>query len=117
MFKGIGQMASLVKQAKDMQERMQEMKENLRRLKVEGTAGGGMVVVTMNGEQQALSCSIEKTLIESGDKELLEDLVVTAINQALERSKEAAVTEMQKITGGLDLSAIGDTLSKLGLGG
>jgi len=117
MFKGLGQMASLVKQAQEMQGKMQAVREGLRRLKVEGSAGGGMVTIEMTGEQQVVACRIEKSLMESGDCEMLEDLVVTAVNQASEKARQASMQEMQKLTGGVDLSAFGDTLSKLGLGG
>ena len=116
MFKGIGQMAALMKQAQEMRGRMHEVQENLRRLKVEGATGGGMVKVEMNGQQQMLACQIDSALLQSGDGEMLEDLLVAAVNQALEKSKEAATQEFAKVAGGLDLSALGETLSKLGLG-
>lgn len=117
MFKGLGQFASLMKQAHEIQGRMKDVQENLRRVKVEGTAGAGMVTVEMNGQQQALSCRIEPSLFESGDREMLEDLVLAAMNQAIEKSKMAAAEEMGKLTQGLDLGGMGDALSKLGLGG
>jgi len=122
MFKGLGKMASLVKQAGKMRGQMQEMQEhirlaqeNLRRQKVEGSAGGGMVKVEMNGQQQLLACRIDSTLIKAKDREMLEDLVVGAVNQALEKSKELMADEMSKVTTGLDLSSLNDTLSQLGL--
>ena len=83
MFKGLGQFASLMKNAHEIQGRMKEMQEALRRLKVEGTAGGGMVTIEMNGQQQVLACRIEQSLFDSGDREMVEDLVVAAVNQAL----------------------------------
>lgn len=116
MFKGLGQMASLVKQAQALRGRMHEVQENLRRLKVGGAAGGGMVRVEMSGQQQMLACHIDTSLLQSGDQEMLEDLLVAAVNQALDKSKEAAAQEFAKVAGGLDLSGLGDTLSKLGLG-
>ncbi|MBI3863548.1 MAG: YbaB/EbfC family nucleoid-associated protein [Planctomycetia bacterium] len=116
MFKGLGQFASLMKNAQEIQGRMKEMQEALKRLKVEGTAGGGMVAVEMNGQQQVLSCRIEPALFESRDREMVEDLVVAAVNQALDKVKQAAAEEMGKLTGGLDMPGIGDALSKLGLG-
>jgi nucleoid-associated protein EbfC len=117
MFKGLGQIASLMKQAHEIQGRMKDMQENLRRIKVEGTAGAGMVTIEMNGQQQALGCRIEPSLFESGDREMIEDLVLAAVNQALEKSKQAAAEEMGKLTNGLDLGGMTDSLSKMGLGG
>src|SRR5215471_6266427 len=106
MFKGLGQIASIVKQAQEMRGRMNEMQEVLRRMKVEGTSGGGMVTVEMNGQQQLLACHIEKSLFESGDREMVEDLVVAAANHALAKVKQAVADEMGKLTGGLDMSAV-----------
>jgi len=116
MFKELGQFASLMKNAHEIQGRMKDMQENLRRLKAEGTAGGGMVTVEVSGQQRVLSCRIEQTLFDAGDRELVEDLVVAAVNQALEKIQQAATDEMGKLTGGLDVSHLNDALSRLGLG-
>jgi DNA-binding YbaB/EbfC family protein len=116
MFKGIGQLASLMKNAHEIQGRMKELQEALRRLKVEGTAGGGMVTIEMNGEQRVLNCRIEPALLSSGDSEMIEDLVVAAVNQALDKVKQAAAEQMGKIAGGIDMPGISDALSQLGLG-
>ena len=116
MFKGLGQVASLMKNAHIIQGRMKDMQEGLRRLKVEGTAGGGMVTVEMNGQQQVLSCRIEQSLFDAGDREMVEDLLAAAVNQALEKVKQATADEMEKLTGGLDMSGLRDALSQLGLG-
>ena len=117
MFKGLANIASLMKQAQEMQGRMADMQEHLRRQHVEGAAGGGMVTVQMNGQQQMLSCRIEPSLMQSGDREMIEDLTVAAVNQALERSKELAAQELSKLTGGMNLPGMGDLMSKMGLGG
>jgi DNA-binding YbaB/EbfC family protein len=114
MFKGLGQFASLLKNAGEIQGRMQEMQENLKRLKVSGSAGGEMVTVEMNGQQQVLSCRIEESLFASGDREMVEDLVVAACNQALEKSREAAAAEMNKLAGGFDVPGLTDALARLG---
>ena len=116
MFKGLGQIASLMKNAQEIQGRMKEMQENLRHLKAAGTAGGGMVTVEVNGQQQVLSCRIEPSLFDAGDREIVEDLVVAAANQALEKIKQTVADEMGKLTGGLDISGLNDTFSQLGLG-
>jgi len=117
MFKGLGQLASLMKQAQQLQGRMKDMQEILRKLKVEGTAGGGMVTVEMNGQQQLLACRIEESLFESHDRELVEDLVVAAVNQAMEKVRQTTAEEMSKITGGMDVPGLSNALSDLGLGG
>jgi DNA-binding YbaB/EbfC family protein len=114
MFKGLGQIASFMKQAQEIQGRMKDLQETLRRLKIEATAGGGMVTVEMNGQQQLLNCRIEKSLVESGDREMIEDLVVAAVNQALEKVKQAGAEEMSKIAGGMDLPGLSETLAQLG---
>lgn len=117
MLKGLGNIASLMKQAQEMQGRMGDMKEILGKLRVEGTAGGGMVTVVATGQQQIVDCTIEPSLIEEGDREMIEDLVVAAVNVALKKAADAAAEEMAKITGGLNIPGIGDALSQLGLGG
>ena len=114
MSKRLGQFASLMKNAHEIQGRMKEMQETLRRLKVEGSAGGGMVKIEINGQQQVLGCQIEPSVIESGDRELLEDLVVAAVNQALDKLKQATAEQMERMTGGLDIPGINDALSQLG---
>lgn len=116
MFKGLGQLASLMKNAHEIQGRMKDMQENLRRLKAEGTAGGGMVTVEVNGQQQVLACRIEQSLFDAGDREMVEDLVVSAVNQALDKIKQAAAEEMGKLAGGIDMSSLNDSLAQLGLG-
>ncbi len=116
MFKGLGNMASMMKQAQEMQGKMKEMQESLGSLKVEGSAGGGMVVVEASGHQKILSIRIEEELIGTDDKEMLEDLITAATNQALDKAKELAAEEMAKLTGGMDLPGLGDAMSQLGLG-
>ena len=117
MFKGLGNIASIMKQAQEMQGRMKDVQENLSRIKVQGTAGGGMVTVEANGQQKILGCTVEDSLMESGDKEMVEDLVVAAVNQALDKAKQAAADEMANVTGGMNLPGLDEALSKFGLGG
>ncbi|MFN0054606.1 MAG: YbaB/EbfC family nucleoid-associated protein [Planctomycetales bacterium] len=114
MFKGIGQVASMLKNASQIQGRMQELQESLRRVRVQGLAGGGMVSVEMNGQQQVLACHIDPAVFASGDREMIEDLLVGAFNQALDKVRQTTAEEMSKLAGGFDLSGLGETLSKLG---
>ena len=116
MFKGLGNMAALLRQAQEMQARVREMQERLGTLRVDGTAGGGMVTVTVNGQQKVLACRIEPSLLSAGDAEVVQDLVVAATNQALDKARETAQDELSKISGGMDVPGLGDALSKLGLG-
>jgi hypothetical protein len=117
MFKGLSNLAGLMKQAREMQSRAAEMKERLAGLRIEGTAGGGMVTVEVTGDQRVTGCRIEPSLFASGDREMVEDLLLAAVNQALDRSREAAASEMQALAGGLDLPGMNEALSSLGLGG
>lgn len=100
MFKNFGQM---MKQAQEMQERMQEMQERLASLEVTGSAGAGMVTVTMTAKGEARGVSIDPSLLSGEDKEVLEDLVVAAVNDAKSKAEAIGQEEMQKITGGLQL--------------
>ncbi len=94
-------MNSLLKQAQKMQEDMQKAQESLVNITVEGTSGGGMVKIIANAKMEVISVHIEEEVINTEDKEMLEDLVVAAINQALKAAQEKANEEMQKITGGM----------------
>lgn len=116
MFKELGQFASLMKQAQGMQGKIAESKERIANLKCEGIAGGGMVKVTVGGTMRILSCRIDPTLVQAGDTEMLEDLVVAATNQAMEKLLEQQAAEMSSITGGMNLSGLGDMLGGMGLG-
>ena len=94
-------MSQIMKQAQKMQEEMQKVQENLENITVEATAGGGMVKVVANCKLKILSISIEPLVYEEEDKEMLEDLVIAAVNQALENAQDKANEEIQKVTGGL----------------
>lgn len=108
-------MGALLKQAQKMQEEIAKIKQELAGMKVSGSSGGGMVVVTANGRQQILDVKIDKEVIDTSDTEMLEDLIVAAVNQALERSSELANEQMNKVTGGI-LSNIPDGLKIPGFG-
>ena len=94
-------MANLFKQAQKMQEQMEQVQASLGNMTVEGAAGGGMVTVTANGKQQIVSIKIDPEVLSDDDVEMLEDLVVAATNQALEKSQEMSQNEMQKVAGGM----------------
>ena len=117
MLKGIGNLAAIFKQAQQFQGKMSEMQENLGQVRVEGQAGGGMVTVEASGHQKILNIRVEESLLESNDREMLEDLLVAAVNQALDKAKEAAAEEMSKMTGDMNLPGLDDALAKFGLNG
>ena len=123
MFGNLGNMASLLKQAPEMmrqaqqmQERMGDMRDNLCKIRVEGSAGGGMVKVQATADQKIQAIQVEQSLLDSGDGEMLEDLLVAAVNQSLDKAKEAAAEEMGKMTGEMNIPGLNDALSKMGLG-
>ena len=100
MSKGLG---NIMKQAQMMQQKMARMQEELATREVEASSGGGMVTAVVNGRQQLLSLSIEKSVVDPEDVDMLQDLVMAAVNEALKKSQEMMQQEMAKITGGLSL--------------
>jgi DNA-binding YbaB/EbfC family protein len=100
MAKGLG---NIMKQAQMMQQKMMRIQKELEDKEVEATSGGGMVTATVNGKQQVVSLKIEPTVVDPEDPEMLEDLIVAAINEALKKSQEMAQEEMAKVTGGLNI--------------
>ena len=107
MASGFGDMQSLLKQAQDMQRRMQEAMRSLGDRRLEGTSGGGVVKATVNGNQELLSIKIDKAAVDPDDVETLEDLVTTAVRQALAAAKELREQETSKVTGGMNLPGMG----------
>jgi DNA-binding YbaB/EbfC family protein len=96
-------MGDLVRQAQRMQSKMAEVQASLKERVVEGTAGGGMVTVLVNGQQEPVAVKIDPEVIDPDDPALLEDLILAATRQALKKSKDLAQEEMSKATGGLSL--------------
>ncbi|MEA1950670.1 MAG: YbaB/EbfC family nucleoid-associated protein [Planctomycetota bacterium] len=113
MFKGLSGIGSLLKQAQEMGGRMQAINEELKTRRTTGSAGGDMVTVEVNGLNEVLACRIDQQLIDSGDRELIEDLVASAVNQALAKAKELHAEAMQSLTGGMELPGLDEAMSKL----
>jgi len=97
---GLGQM---MKQAQKMQAQILKIQEEMAERSVEASSGGGMVSVTANGKQEVLSVRIEREVVDPEDVEMLQDLVVAAVNEALKKAQEMVAEEMAKVTGGLQL--------------
>ena len=104
---GFGDMSSLLKQAQEMQKRMQEAERDLGERILEGTAGGGVVKVYVNGLQDVQAVKIDKAVVDPDDVDTLEDLLTGAVRQAMTASKELRQKEMGKITGGMNLPGAG----------
>jgi DNA-binding YbaB/EbfC family protein len=97
---------NIMKQAKKMQERMMELQEELALKTVEATAGGGMVAVTVNGKFEILSLRIEKEVVNPDDVEMLQDLIIAAVNEGIRKAQEMSASEMAKITGGMQIPGL-----------
>ena len=116
MFKGLGNLAnigSLIKQAQQMGGKLQQVTEELKTRRAEGSSGGGMIKVEVNGVGEVLSCRIDPSLVTSGDRELVEDLLPAAINQALAKAKELHADAMKSMAEGLDLPGLNAMLAQL----
>ena len=102
-MKGMGNM---MKQAQKLQSKMLKMQEELADKTVESSSGGGMVKVTANGRQQILSIQVEKEVVDPDDVEMLQDLILAAVNDALAKAQEMVSSEMSKLTGGLNIPGL-----------
>jgi hypothetical protein len=94
-------MANLQRMAQQMQRDMAKVQEELEHAVVEGTAGGGVVRATATGKQEVLSITIDPTAVDPDDVEMLQDLVLAAVNEALRASRELAEAKLGAVTGGL----------------
>ena len=99
-------MGNLLKQAQQLQTKMAKLQEELEEKTVEASSGGGMVTVVVNGRQEILSINIEPEVINPDDQEMLQDLILAAINDGLAKARNMVNEEMGKLTGGLNLPNI-----------
>jgi len=99
-------MNSIMQQAQQFQQNMARIQAELGQKTVTGSAGGGMVTVTANGQCEILSVVIERAIIVDTEADMLQDLIVAATNDALRKAKDLAKTEMGRLTGGLNLPGL-----------
>lgn len=99
-------MNQMMKQVKKMQEQMLKAQEELGAKTIDGTAGGGVVSVTVNGHKKVLSITIKPEAVDPEDVEMLQDLVLTAVNDALAKAEELANKDMGKYTGGMKIPGL-----------
>jgi nucleoid-associated protein EbfC len=100
-FKGMGQLAGLLRNLPKLQEEMKQMQERVAQISVEGDAGAGMVKVKVNGRFEVTSCAISEAALKLNDREMLEDLVKAAVNQALGKAREQVAEETSKVAMGM----------------
>lgn len=105
-MKGFGNINNIMQKAQEMQEELEEKKEELAKKEVEATSGGGMVTVVANGNEEVIDINIEEEVIDPEDTEMLEDLILAAVNNAKEKAQELKEEEMGDIAGGMDIPNI-----------
>ena len=103
MVKNLGK---LLKEAGKIREQISRIQEELSNRRVEATAGGGMVKAVVNGNQEIVSLQIEKEVVDPEDVEMLESLIIAAVNEAIRKSRQMLMEELTKITGGLPIPGI-----------
>ena len=112
MFKGLGNIASLMKNAQGISGRIDEASEELKTKRATGAAGGGMVEVEVNGLGQVLNVKIDPQLVENNEREMIQDLLPAAINEASSKAKKMHVEAMKEMTGGMSLPGMDDIIEK-----
>ena len=99
-------MNEIMRKAQEMQQTLSRVQNELAERRVTASVGGGMVTVTLNGRNELLSINIDKEVINPDDQSMLQDLIVSAVNEGIRKSQNMAQAEMRKITGGLNIPGI-----------
>lgn len=99
-------MSEIMRQAQQMQQKMSQVQNDLAGRTVSASVGGGMVSVTLNGKNELLSVRIDKEVINPEDQAMLQDLIVSAVNEGIKKAQDMAQAEMRKITGGINIPGI-----------
>ena len=102
-FPGGGNMNNLMKQAQKLQKQMEDMQKDLETAEFEASVGGGAVLVKVNGKKEITKISIKPEVLDPDDVEMLEDLVLSAVNEALRKAEEETASKMGKLTGGMNI--------------
>jgi nucleoid-associated protein EbfC len=113
MFKGLSNLAGVFKAAQQLSGQMDKLAEEMKTRRTTGSAGGGMVEIEVNGMMEVLGCRIDPQLSAQNDRELVEDLVVAAMNQAISKAKQMHAAAAREMTGGLQLPGLDEALGKL----
>lgn len=103
---GVKGLVDLMKEAQKLKAKVEELQQEMASKTIEASAGGGMVKVVMNGRQQLLSLRIEPEVVNPEDLEMLEDLIVAAVNEGIRRSQQLWAEELKKLTGGLPIPGL-----------
>jgi nucleoid-associated protein EbfC len=103
MSRGFG---GIVKQAQAMQQKMAKMQEEMEQIRIEASVGGGVVCAVVTGRQKLVSLKIDKSVVDPEDIDMLQDLVITAVNEAIKKSQDLQQEEMAKVTGGFNLPGL-----------
>lgn len=96
----------MIKQAQQLQKRMEQMQEEMETLTVEGSAGGGAVTAVVTGKMHVLSITIDADVVDPDDVDLLQDMVLAAVNDGLRRAEETVSKQMASLTGGLNIPGL-----------
>lgn len=112
MFKGLANLGALLKQAQQIGGQMDKLSEEMKNRRTSGLAGGGMVEIEVNGLLEATACRIDPAVFAQGDRELVEDLVLAAINQAVGKAKQLHAEALRGLTGDLPLPGLDEVLQK-----
>lgn len=99
-------MGNMMKQMQKMQKQMQKAQEELKDKTVQGTAGGGMVTITLNGQKELIDVQIQPDAVDPDDVEMLQDLIVAAMNEAMKQADELIQQDMGKFTGGMNVPGL-----------
>ncbi|MDA1229532.1 MAG: YbaB/EbfC family nucleoid-associated protein [Planctomycetota bacterium] len=116
MFDGIKNLANIMQQAGDIKAKVAAAKERVSKLRVEGSSGPDLVRIVVSGEMTVLNVSIEPNLIAAGNRQMIEQLVNAAANDALNKAKSAAAAEMADIAEGMNVPGLQDAMAKMGMG-
>ena len=100
---GGGNLNNLMKQAQKLQKEMEQAQKDLETKEFEASVGGGAVLVKVNGKKEVLSINIKEEVVDPDDVEMLEDLVLSAVNEALKKAEEETADKMGKLTGGMNI--------------